>query len=190
MPFQDKLVGNPMLPALHGGVVGALMELTALTQLATQPIHFETGFTRTELARYDRRLTGAWGRTGNALVTLEGFAASTDQAQVGRVLEVGDGKLRVAASWEAHSQAVSGLAFLNDGRLVGTCIGEGRFSGLAVGMFRRVCRYALVIFLRVVSYYSLALKLGCNNPRQAFSCLLSCLHIENSRPSAGSSPLN
>jgi hypothetical protein len=36
---------------------------------------FETGFTRTELARYDRRLTGAWGRTGNALVTLEGFAA-------------------------------------------------------------------------------------------------------------------
>ena len=43
---------------------------------------FETGFTRTELSRYDRRLTGAWGRTGNARVTLEGFAASTDQAQV------------------------------------------------------------------------------------------------------------
>ena len=34
MPFQDHLIGNPMLPALHGGVVGALMELTALTQLA------------------------------------------------------------------------------------------------------------------------------------------------------------
>ena len=34
LPFSDHLVGNPLLPALHGGVVGALMELTALTQLA------------------------------------------------------------------------------------------------------------------------------------------------------------
>jgi uncharacterized protein (TIGR00369 family) len=34
MPFSDDLVGNPLLPALHGGVVGALMEVTALTQLA------------------------------------------------------------------------------------------------------------------------------------------------------------
>ncbi len=34
LPFADHLVGNPLLPALHGGVVGALMELTALTQLA------------------------------------------------------------------------------------------------------------------------------------------------------------
>jgi uncharacterized protein (TIGR00369 family) len=34
MPFSEHLVGNPLLPALHGGVVGALMELTAITQLA------------------------------------------------------------------------------------------------------------------------------------------------------------
>lgn len=34
LPYSDHLVGNPLLPALHGGVVGALMELTALTQLA------------------------------------------------------------------------------------------------------------------------------------------------------------
>jgi len=34
MPFKQDLIGNPMLPALHGGVVGALMEITALTQLA------------------------------------------------------------------------------------------------------------------------------------------------------------
>jgi len=34
MPFSDHLIGNPMLPALHGGVVGARMEVTALTQLA------------------------------------------------------------------------------------------------------------------------------------------------------------
>ncbi|MBX3511334.1 MAG: PaaI family thioesterase, partial [Hyphomonadaceae bacterium] len=34
LPFADHLIGNPMLPALHGGVVGALMELAAITQLA------------------------------------------------------------------------------------------------------------------------------------------------------------
>jgi len=34
LPFSDHLVGNPLLPALHGGVVAALMELTAITQLA------------------------------------------------------------------------------------------------------------------------------------------------------------
>ncbi len=34
LPFTEHLIGNPLLPALHGGVVGALMELTALTQLA------------------------------------------------------------------------------------------------------------------------------------------------------------
>lgn len=33
LPFDPKLVGNPFIPALHGGVVGALMELTALGQL-------------------------------------------------------------------------------------------------------------------------------------------------------------
>jgi uncharacterized protein (TIGR00369 family) len=34
LPFAAPLIGNPLLPALHGGVVGALMELTALMQLA------------------------------------------------------------------------------------------------------------------------------------------------------------
>jgi uncharacterized repeat protein (TIGR01451 family) len=43
---------------------------------------FPTAFTHTELARYDRRLTGAWGRAGNAVVSFEGFAASTGQRSV------------------------------------------------------------------------------------------------------------
>ncbi len=33
LPYDDKLVGNPMLPALHGGVIGAFMEMTAVAQL-------------------------------------------------------------------------------------------------------------------------------------------------------------
>jgi uncharacterized protein (TIGR00369 family) len=35
MPFDQKLIGNPVLPALHGGSTAALLELTAVAQVAT-----------------------------------------------------------------------------------------------------------------------------------------------------------
>jgi uncharacterized protein (TIGR00369 family) len=34
MPFADRLIGNPVLPALHGGATAALLELTATAQVA------------------------------------------------------------------------------------------------------------------------------------------------------------
>lgn len=34
LPFRQHLIGNPMLPALHGGAIGAFLELTALAQLS------------------------------------------------------------------------------------------------------------------------------------------------------------
>lgn len=34
MPFAQKLVGNILLPALHGGVIGSLLETTAIVQTA------------------------------------------------------------------------------------------------------------------------------------------------------------
>jgi len=34
MPFQDKLIGNPTLPALHGGVTASFLEVTALIELS------------------------------------------------------------------------------------------------------------------------------------------------------------
>ena len=34
LPFSQHLIGNPMIPALHGGVIGAFMEMTALAQLS------------------------------------------------------------------------------------------------------------------------------------------------------------
>ena len=34
LPFSQHLIGNPIIPALHGGVVGAFQELAALAQLA------------------------------------------------------------------------------------------------------------------------------------------------------------
>lgn len=34
MPFNPDLIGNPLLPALHGGTIGAFLEMTAMAQLA------------------------------------------------------------------------------------------------------------------------------------------------------------
>jgi len=34
LPFSPHLIGNTVLPALHGGVVGAFLELTALATLS------------------------------------------------------------------------------------------------------------------------------------------------------------
>lgn len=32
--YDDKLIGNPTIPAIHGGVTGAFLEITAIVQLA------------------------------------------------------------------------------------------------------------------------------------------------------------
>ncbi len=34
LPFSDLLIGNPMLPALHGGATAAFLEITAIIELA------------------------------------------------------------------------------------------------------------------------------------------------------------
>lgn len=34
LPYQDMLIGNPMLPAIHGGVTAAFLETTAIIELA------------------------------------------------------------------------------------------------------------------------------------------------------------
>ena len=74
MPFQDRLIGNPMLPALHGGSTAALLEMTAMAQVALifpaqrlpRPInvtvaYLRTGrpvdvFARAKISRAGRRL--------------------------------------------------------------------------------------------------------------------------------------
>lgn len=33
LPFDQKLIGNPRLPALHGGVIGAFLEIAAILTL-------------------------------------------------------------------------------------------------------------------------------------------------------------
>jgi len=45
LPFDDMLIGNPMIPALHGGVTAAFMEVAAIIELAwsSQWIDMEQG---------------------------------------------------------------------------------------------------------------------------------------------------
>lgn len=54
LPFRDEIVGNARLPAVHGGVVGSFLEMTALLGLLDgseggripRPINFSTDFLR------------------------------------------------------------------------------------------------------------------------------------------------
>ncbi len=74
LPFRDDLVGNAALPALHGGVVGAFLELTALVAAidladsarVPKPINFSVGYLRSagprdtrgraEIVKHGRRI--------------------------------------------------------------------------------------------------------------------------------------
>lgn len=54
LPFREDLVGNPMLPAIHGGVIGAFLELSAILRLIDEsgtdrvpkPINFAIDYLR------------------------------------------------------------------------------------------------------------------------------------------------
>jgi uncharacterized protein (TIGR00369 family) len=55
LPFRDEIVGNQRLPAIHGGVLGAFLELTAFlhlldesgtTERIPRPINFSVDYLR------------------------------------------------------------------------------------------------------------------------------------------------
>jgi len=54
LPFREEIIGNPILPAIHGGVIGAFLELTALLRLVDEsgtdrvakPINFAIDYLR------------------------------------------------------------------------------------------------------------------------------------------------
>jgi uncharacterized protein (TIGR00369 family) len=74
LPFAPHLVGNMLLPALHGGVIGAFLEMTAICQLAVReparrlprtidvtieylrPGRARTTFARAEVVKLGRRI--------------------------------------------------------------------------------------------------------------------------------------
>ena len=93
LPFSQHLVGNPILPALHGGVIGAFLEMTALCQL----ILLEP------LRRQPRTIdvTIEYLRPGRALTTY----ARADVRKIGRRIA----NVHVEAWQEERAQPVAAL---------------------------------------------------------------------------------
>lgn len=78
LPFSPHLIGNTSLPAIHGGVLGALLEMTALAQLSVtqglvrqpKPIDVTVGYLRSgrpvetyaraEIKRLGRRVANVY----------------------------------------------------------------------------------------------------------------------------------
>ena len=74
LPYSVEVLGNPTLPALHGGAVGAFLEIAALLRLRLErdlerppatigvtieylrPCRTRTTFARTEVKRLGRRI--------------------------------------------------------------------------------------------------------------------------------------
>jgi uncharacterized protein (TIGR00369 family) len=95
LPFSPHLVGNPLIPAIHGGVVGGFLELAALAELAAaapdghaprtvditidylRPARAFTTFARADVIKRGRRVANiqvtAWQENRSAPVaTLRG----------------------------------------------------------------------------------------------------------------------
>ena len=93
LPFAQHLIGNPMLPALHGGVIGAFMEMTAIARMT--------------LAQPDRRIpktidiTIEYLRPGRPMDTY----ARADLRKVGRRVA----NVHVEAWQEARDQPIAFL---------------------------------------------------------------------------------
>lgn len=88
LPFHGSLVGNPGLPALHGGVVGACLEMAALLQIihlrraAPMPktIDFTVDYLRAARAE-PLRAEAEVQRLGRRIVNVRMRAYQSDPAQ-------------------------------------------------------------------------------------------------------------
>lgn len=93
LPYSEHLVGNIMLPALHGGVIGAFLEGTALAQLALTQGSPKVAKTIDVTIEYLR--------PGRALTTY----ARADLRKVGRRIA----NVHVEAWQEARAQPIAAL---------------------------------------------------------------------------------
>jgi len=107
LPFAPHLVGNVTIPALHGGVIGAFLEMTALCQLAV----------REPLRRQPKTIdvTIEYLRPGRAQTTY----ARADVRKIGRRIA----NVHVEA-WQDHR--ASPVAALRGHFLLSVAQGEGR----------------------------------------------------------------
>lgn len=88
MPFADRLIGNPMLPALHGGSTAALLEMTAIAQVALtyprlrlpRPINVTVAYLRSGRP-IDVRARASISRAGRRVAHVMAEAWQDDPAQ-------------------------------------------------------------------------------------------------------------
>ena len=52
LPFDDKLIGNPLLPALHGGATAAFLEVTGIIELAWTTLWEDMEAGRADMGSY------------------------------------------------------------------------------------------------------------------------------------------
>ncbi|MBT3536664.1 MAG: PaaI family thioesterase [Rhodospirillaceae bacterium] len=89
MPYQDMLIGNPVLPALHGGVTGALLESAAMISLIgamEEPIlpriiNITVEYLRPGRAE-DSFATGIVTKQGRRVANVRAMASQGDRAKL------------------------------------------------------------------------------------------------------------
>ncbi len=96
LPFRKQLIGNPNVPAVHGGALGAFLELTAILQLiedndggrVARPINFGVDYLR--LARSaDTRARAEIVKLGRRVANVRAIAWQDDPS---RPVAAGNGK--------------------------------------------------------------------------------------------------
>lgn len=87
LPFRDDLVGNPHLPAIHGGVMGAFLELAALVGVAhtlgvtdTRLVDVEVDYLRSTRP-VDCRARATIVRRGRRVANVRAVAWQDDEAR-------------------------------------------------------------------------------------------------------------
>jgi uncharacterized protein (TIGR00369 family) len=100
LPFRDEIVGNARLPAVHGGVIGAFLELTALLHLMNadgidivpKPITFSIDYLRSAGPRPTRARAEIF-KLGRRIANVHVVAWQDDRA---RPVAAGNGKFLLA----------------------------------------------------------------------------------------------
>ena len=83
MPYHEKLVGNPMLPALHGGATAAFLEVAAVIELGW---------------------TGLWKRVETGTLTPEAIAQG-DLIKIPKTIDFSVDYLRSGLPRDAYARA-------------------------------------------------------------------------------------
>ena len=99
LPFRQEIVGNARLPAIHGGVLGAFLELTALLRLIDEsggerlpkPINFSIDYLRTAGPATTRARADIF-KLGRRIANVHVIAWQDDPS---RVVAAGNGKFLV-----------------------------------------------------------------------------------------------